>query len=105
MKLIENIGKLSTLDIEEATLGPLHPFPNWVLNHDLNDTVCYLTLNFGILFSKKTKMLSSSYSKNCKIVNFPMKFSFYRLDIEKLFRILDLLNKLYFGTGLNFKLV
>ena len=50
-------------------------------------------------------MLSSSYSKNCKIVNFPMKFSFYRLNIEKLFRILDLLNKLYFGNGLNFKLV
>ena len=20
----------------EATLEPLHPFPNWVLNHDLN---------------------------------------------------------------------
>ena len=55
MKLIENIGKLSTLDIEEATLGPLHPFPNWVLNHDLNDTVCYLTLNFDILFSVKNK--------------------------------------------------
>ena len=36
MKLIENIGKLSTLDMIEATLEPLHPFPNWVLNHDLN---------------------------------------------------------------------
>ena len=39
MKLIENIGKLSTLDMIEATLDrlePLHPFPNWVLNHDLN---------------------------------------------------------------------
>ena len=27
---------------------------------------------------------------------------FYRLDFEKLFRILDLLNKLYLGKGLNF---
>ena len=31
-----------------------------------------------------------------------MKILFYRLDIEKLFRILDLLNKLYLGKGLNF---
>ena len=31
-----------------------------------------------------------------------MKILFYRLDFEKLFRILDLLNKLYLGKGLNF---
>ena len=31
-----------------------------------------------------------------------MKFLIYKLDFEKLFRILDLLNKLYFNKGLNF---
>ena len=31
-----------------------------------------------------------------------MKILFYRLDFKKLFRILDLLNKLYFRKGLNF---
>ena len=46
--------------------------------------------------------MDSSYSKNSKIVNFHMKFLFYRLDIKKLFRILDLLNKLYFGIILIF---
>ena len=47
-------------------------------------------------------MLGSSYSKKWQIVNFPMIILFYRLDFEKLFRILDLLNKLYLGKGLNF---
>ena len=47
-------------------------------------------------------MLVSSFSKIFKIANLSMKFLFYRLEIEKLFTILDLLNKLYFNKGLNF---
>ena len=31
-----------------------------------------------------------------------MKFLIYKLDFEKLFRILELLNKLYLEKGLNF---
>ena len=55
MKLIENIGKLSTLDMIEATLEPLHPFPNWVLNHDLNvhNVLFDPKLTYFVLKSKK----------------------------------------------------
>ena len=49
--------------------------------------------------------LGPSYSKNHKTVNFPIKFFFLTLDIEKLFSILDLLNKLYYWIGLIVKLV
>ena len=86
----------------EATLEPLHPFPNWVLNHDLNVHSVLFDPKLPHYVLKTKKMLGSSFSKNSKIVKFPMKISFYRLDFEKLFRILDLLNKLYLGKGLNF---
>ena len=51
------------------------------------------------------KKSGSRKSKKLKLARFSTKFSFQKLEIENLLRIVDLKKLLYFGNQLNFKLI